>query len=81
MAKQWDEEDEDEFVGENDDSSLDTDPCPHCGADIYVDGEWCPKCGKYLTQSERTWTNKQGWVVITGIALLLAMLVASVFVR
>lgn len=55
----------------------DTDPCPHCGAAIYVDGEWCPKCGKFLSKEEGAATIPT-WAVAVGVVLLVAMVLAVV---
>lgn len=58
----------------------DTDPCPHCGAPIYVDGEWCPKCGKYLSKEDSPSTIP-GWAVAVAAILVIVFVVFSIFGR
>jgi predicted nucleic acid-binding Zn ribbon protein len=62
-----------EFPEEFDDDDDDgTDPCPYCGASIYADGEWCPKCGKYLEKQESAATLP-GWAGAIVVILVVAM--------
>lgn len=65
--------DDADFTDDNDDG---TDPCPYCGADIYADGEWCPKCGKYLVEEEAP-SPRGWWVAAVLVAVLLAMLIIT----
>jgi predicted nucleic acid-binding Zn ribbon protein len=48
----------------------DTLPCPYCGAAIYDDAVRCPKCESYLSDEERTTTNRPRWIVATALVLL-----------
>lgn len=70
-----------EFPDEEDlEASLDeTDPCPHCGAKIYVEGEWCPKCGQWLVK------EKPGvlpaWAVLAAVLVLVGFLLMMLLGR
>lgn len=68
-----------EFPDEADDEDDGTDPCPFCGANIYSDGEWCPKCGKYLSKEDpnkpkSSWTTTIVIIVVVGLLLFATLL-------
>jgi hypothetical protein len=58
----WDEED-------------DTEPCPHCGKEIYDGSERCPACGQYLSREDAPPTTTRPWwfVVLAVVCLLVAL--------
>lgn len=60
----WEYPDEDESDGESE-----TNPCPHCGADIYEDAVRCPICGQYVTPGARKnlWASRSAWWVLLGL--------------
>jgi len=62
----WDQDEEDE-----------TDPCPYCGEQVYEDAEWCPSCGKYLSE-EDTSPRKPLWVVAVALVLLALFIWVSI---
>lgn len=45
-------------------------PCPECGADVYEDADRCPKCGRYISRSERA----EGVPLVFKIAAVLLVL-------
>lgn len=52
----------------------DTEPCPHCGREIYADSERCPRCGQYLSEEDTPPTaRKPLWVVVLAALLLLVL--------
>lgn len=70
--------DEDEFDEEDDDID-ETYPCPHCGHDVYVDAEWCPRCENYLSEEDAPATSFPPWVKMTA-ALLLTLFILGYWV-
>jgi len=65
------DDDDDEDYSVNSESS--TDPCPHCGAQVYEDAEQCPLCGQYITDEETPRTSQPRWVVWTAIVILVPL--------
>ncbi len=55
----------------------DSRPCPHCGADVYDDAEWCHKCGKVLGGSDQPAKPKL-WVMATIAIVVLAAFFALI---
>ncbi len=53
----------------------DSRPCPHCGADVYDDAEWCHKCGKVLGGSDERKLPKP-WVIATIVIVVLITMFA-----
>jgi len=49
-------------------------PCPACGSAVYDQSPWCPECGEYLGERERTLSP---WVVmgVCGLIVLLLFIV------
>ncbi len=67
------DDDLDEF---GDDAGLTTAPCPHCGAEMYDDTEWCPSCDQYTTRGTREWAGRPLWWVLLAIAGVVATVCA-----
>lgn len=44
--------------------------CPHCGAEVYEDAPYCPRCETYLTREDAPADRKPTWV---WVCLLLAL--------
>ena len=81
-----DEEEESDDPEDPDESDMDDDdgedgpslvPCPYCGREISEDAEQCPRCGRYLSEEDSA-RSKPPWVVITAVALLVAILLTWV---
>jgi len=72
-----DEEDWNDDRWEEDESAADgetTQPCPHCGAEIYDDSEYCPRCERYLSREEQRTSSQPQWVVVTAVVCLVVFL-------
>ncbi len=61
---------------EGDDSGIETEECPHCGADVHEFAERCPACGRYVSREEAPRGTHPRWVIATATVLLLIMLYA-----
>lgn len=59
------------------DNGDDTEPCPHCGKPIYTDGDWCPKCGQWLSPGRSgllpMWAVLAAVLVIVGFLLMVLL--------
>jgi hypothetical protein len=44
----------------------DTEPCQHCGKEVYEDAERCPHCGNYITDEDEGAppSRKPWWIII-----------------
>lgn len=56
-----------------------TTPCPHCGAEIYDDAEWCHKCGKSVAPGDAgkgvpTWAIAAAGVLVVCILAIVLRL-------
>lgn len=51
----------------------DTDPCPHCGQEVYEDAERCPHCGNYITDEDAPPSRKPWWIVLCALLCLYAV--------
>jgi predicted nucleic acid-binding Zn ribbon protein len=71
-----DDEDYDDDFGGGDDEA-ETEPCPHCGADVYEDAERCPGCGAYLSAEDRP---PQPRSIFVAVGLVLALVAALIWV-
>lgn len=73
---------DDEYPDEADDDDNDfdpgTDPCPYCGAEIFADGPWCPKCGKYLGEDDAPRPTRFGWPAWLFVGVVVLCLLAAV---
>ncbi len=69
---------DDEYPDEDDqsDDATDTVACPHCGAEVYEDAEYCPVCETYITPGETVFSNKPLWWILLGLAGVAATLAA-----
>jgi predicted nucleic acid-binding Zn ribbon protein len=84
MSYQDDDEDLDdsEFPEISDDEdSVDTDPCPHCGKPVYEQAEACPNCGKYISREDSFSPRKPMWIIFGAIICLIAILVVWMIFR
>lgn len=50
----------------------DSRPCPHCGAMVYDDAEWCHKCGQVLGDGVEKPVSKR-WVIVAVVLLVLVL--------
>jgi predicted nucleic acid-binding Zn ribbon protein len=58
----------------DEDDEAGTIDCPYCGKEIAEEAEWCPKCGKYLSQDDAP-ANTPWWLLIAGaIGILIVLL-------
>lgn len=76
MARREDDDFEDDNW-EDDESATDgetTQPCPHCGAEIYDDSEYCPRCERFLSREEVRTPSQPRWVVVTAAVCLVFFL-------
>jgi hypothetical protein len=46
----------------------DTIPCPWCRTPIYENSEFCPHCGKYVTEEEAPSSRYPVWIIV-GVVL------------
>ncbi len=60
-----DPSDQDEDMFDN------TIPCPNCKRAIYEESEFCPHCGKYITDEDAPPIKKSTWIII-GVVLAIA---------
>ncbi len=79
----WSDDAEDDFCDEEypdedaaDDDETATLTCPHCGAEVYEDAEYCPVCDSYITPGENVFSKKPIWWILLGLAGIVATLVA-----
>lgn len=62
--------DPDESDMDSDDSE--TDACLCCGKQIYEDSEWCPHCGKYLSEEDGPF-HAAPWIIAGTVVALLVV--------
>lgn len=69
---------DDEYPDEDasDDDATPTVVCPHCGAEIYEDAEYCPICDNYVTPNVNAATRRPLWWIVLGVAGVVATLAA-----
>lgn len=78
----WSDEADDELrddeYPDNDDSDDATVACPHCGADVYEDADYCPVCDNYITitSSASPLSGRPLWWILLGLAGVVATFVA-----
>jgi hypothetical protein len=63
--------DDSEYPDDPDFDDGETDPCPHCGEDVYDDAERCPHCGRYLSREDAPWSKP--WWLVLGVVTCLAI--------
>ena len=80
IQKEADDDDDEEDPDDSDypdeadeDSSVDTKPCPYCHKPIYDRAEVCPHCGNYIS-AEESRTRKPLWMVLAVAAVVAAFL-------
>jgi hypothetical protein len=56
------------------DDETDTVPCPYCQKQIAGESEWCPHCGKYISQEGLPSDRKPIWLIAAVVILLLIIL-------
>ena len=61
---------------ESDDDATATAVCPHCGATVYEDAEYCPVCDNYITPDANTSSGRPLWWILLGLAGVVATLAA-----
>jgi hypothetical protein len=69
----WFEEAGDEVCDDEyseDDDTTATVVCPHCGADVYEDAEYCPVCDNYITTTSGAspLSGRPLWWILLGLA-------------
>ena len=75
-AAEYDDDDDDApdpsdwTPDEDDDGSADEETCPRCAAAMYAGAGRCPRCGAWVTGTERR--SHRRWVVVTAAVLLVA---------
>jgi hypothetical protein len=69
-----DDEDPDEPDYEDDESE--TVPCPNCGASLYEDADYCPRCNQYVTPDTSAWSGRPLWWIVLGLAGVAALVLA-----
>lgn len=52
--------------------------CPKCGKPVHEQSEWCPHCGTYLTEEDKSPPPK--WIVI-GAAVGIVATVGYILIR
>jgi len=60
---------------ESDDEATATVACPHCGAQVYEDAEYCPVCDSYITPGGNAISGRPLWWILLGLAGIIATLV------
>jgi predicted nucleic acid-binding Zn ribbon protein len=65
---------------DDDDLETQTEPCPHCGADVYVHAQQCPVCGEYISTGRPRKTNQPRWIIITVLLILLPLIYVMIVV-
>ena len=81
MARDDQDEDEDDDYAGFDTSDPDADStaeCPYCGETIYEDAERCPQCGEYVPSEDAPAERKPAWV-IAGVIVCLAIVLLWIF--
>lgn len=63
MANSDDEPSDRDLPDESDMDESELGPCPFCGKDVYDDSEWCPHCGKYLSEEGEPF-HLPLWVIV-----------------
>lgn len=70
-----------EYPDEFDDGDDYTRPCPHCGAEIYDDADYCPVCNQYILSTTSPWHGRSATWLILGlvgaIAAVMMLLLAA----
>lgn len=71
-----DERRDDEYPDEDEssDDATDTVLCPHCGAEVYEDAEYCPVCDNYITPGDTAFSHRPLWWILLGLAGIVATL-------
>ena len=60
--------DGDDFDGDDfDDDSIETLPCPNCGAEVYEEAKQCPICGSYIIFNTSIWSGRPIWWIILAV--------------
>lgn len=75
-AWQDSEFDEDEEAS-HDDLNDDTNPCPHCGREVYEDAPQCPHCGHYIIKELHS--RRKPWWIVVGVVVCLYVVVHWMF--
>jgi predicted nucleic acid-binding Zn ribbon protein len=65
---------EDSVFPEGDDDE--TTPCPHCLHPVYDDGEWCSRCGQYLSREDAP--SRHPWWLVVGVLVCLMVVLSWV---
>lgn len=63
-----------DLLEEND---SDTQPCPHCGADIYADAERCNVCGEWILRRGGNHPHRL-WYILLALAGVIAFVLLYV---
>ena len=65
---------DDEYPDEDqlDDDATETLACPHCGAEVYEDAEYCPVCDNYITPDANARSAWPLWWILLGLAGVVA---------
>jgi hypothetical protein len=63
---------------ESDDDATATLICPHCGAEVYEDAEYCPVCDNFISPRANAISNRPLWWILLGLAGVVATLAVLV---
>jgi hypothetical protein len=66
-----------EFEDDGDGNADDAIPCPDCGAAIFADLDHCPRCGHWLSDSDRA-ARGTGLFSTRRVRLIAAVLLAAI---
>ncbi len=64
---------------ESDGDTVDTLPCPDCGAEVYAEAQQCTVCGNYVTFDSNPWQGKSTLWIVLGLLGILAVVWALSF--
>jgi len=60
-------------VDDSDDGYM---PCPHCGATMLEDAEYCPACDRWMTSEDQPDKRHPWWIIVVIGALILVMILS-----
>ena len=70
---------DDDFGDDADSDTVDTLPCPECGAEVFDQAEQCPVCGSYITFETSPWQGKSTAWIVLGLLGIVAVIWALSF--
>lgn len=82
-VRDFDEDDEGPSQADLERFGGDDVPCPSCGADVYHDAPFCPRCGHAIMESEirgrRVPPSRRPWFVAAALLALIAFVIMAVW--